>query len=114
MRGWGWTEAAMNHSFSAIAIATAALTLICAALAPGFAQRRNPEVQPAGRAAEPASLPDQELGRRFTVKPEDLPPPRSGPVVASRPLTLPYQGQTPRVPDGFTATPFATGLEHPR
>jgi len=25
-----------------------------------------------------------------------------------------YQGQTPRVPEGFTATPFATGLEHPR
>ena len=29
-------------------------------------------------------------------------------------MTVPYTGQTPRVPDGFTATPFVTGLEHPR
>ena len=104
----------MNYPLSRTAIATAALALICAALAPGWAQRPNPEAQPAGQSADPASLPDQELGRRFTVKPEDLPPPKSGPVVASRPLTLPYQGQTPRVPDGFTATLFASGLEHPR
>ena len=27
---------------------------------------------------------------------------------------MPYAGQVPRVPDGFTATPFATGLDHPR
>jgi glucose/arabinose dehydrogenase len=107
-------EAAMKHPLSGIAIATAALALTCAALAPGWAQRANPEAQPAGQSADPASLPDQELGRRFTVKPEDLPAPRTGPVVASRPLTLPYQGQTPRVPDGFTATLFASGLEHPR
>src|SRR6187551_251193 len=100
MRGWGSMEAAMNYRFSGIAIAAAALVLTCAALAPGFAQRRTPEAQPAGQSADPASLPDQELGRRFTVKPEDLPPPKSGPIVASRPLTLPYQGQTPRVPDG--------------
>ena len=27
---------------------------------------------------------------------------------------MPYAGQKPRVPEGFTATAFATGLEHPR
>jgi glucose/arabinose dehydrogenase len=59
-------------------------------------------------------LPDQELGRRFTVKPEDMSPPNTGPVVASRSIVIPYAGQVPRVPEGFTATPFATGLAHPR
>jgi glucose/arabinose dehydrogenase len=69
---------------------------------------------PAAQPSDPALLPDQELGKRFTVKPDDLPPPKTGPVVAARPLTLPYQAQTPRLPEGFTATPFITGLEHPR
>ncbi|MFG3597594.1 PQQ-dependent sugar dehydrogenase [Bradyrhizobium sp. RDI18] len=59
-------------------------------------------------------MPDQELGRRFTVKAEDLPPPKTGPVVSSRSLVIPHQGQTPRVPEGFITTAFMTGLEHPR
>jgi glucose/arabinose dehydrogenase len=63
---------------------------------------------------DPAQLPDQEIGRRFSVRPEDLPKPHDGPIVASRSLTVPYAGQAPRVPQGFTATPFATGLVHPR
>src|SRR5256886_7645579 len=64
--------------------------------------------------ADPASNPDQELGRRFLIKAENLPPPKSGPVAASRSLVIPYTGQAPRVMEGFTATPFITGLEHPR
>jgi glucose/arabinose dehydrogenase len=64
--------------------------------------------------AYPANNPDQELGRRFLIKAENLPPPKTGPVAASRSLVMPYAGQTPRVMDGFTATPFITGLEHPR
>jgi glucose/arabinose dehydrogenase len=64
--------------------------------------------------ADPASTPDQELGRRFLIKAENLPPPKSGPVAASRSLVIPYAGQAPRVMEGFTATPFITGLEHPR
>ena len=80
-----------------------------------IAQRNDARTSaPAAQPSDPALLPDQELGRRFTVKAEDLPQPKTGPVVASRPLTLPYQGQAPRVPEGFTATPFITGLEHPR
>src|SRR5215467_8984402 len=65
-------------------------------------------------SANPASNPDQELGRRFLIKAENLPPPKSDPVAASRSLLIPYAGQAPRVMEGFTATPFATGLEHPR
>src|SRR6266513_2192071 len=61
-----------------------------------------------------ASNPDQELGRRFLIKAEALPPPKSDPIAASRSLVVPYAGQVPRVMEGFTATPFVTGLEHPR
>ena len=64
--------------------------------------------------AEPAGNPDQELGRRFLIKAENLPPPKSGSIAASRSLVIPYAGQAPRVMEGFTATPFITGLEHPR
>src|SRR5437016_6692337 len=63
---------------------------------------------------DPASNPDQELGRRFLINAESLPPPKSDPVAASRSLLIPYAGQVPRVMEGFTATPFVTGLEHPR
>src|SRR5438093_13335940 len=63
---------------------------------------------------DPASNPDQELGRRFLIKAEALPPPKSDPIAASRSLVVPYAGQVPRVMEGFTATPFVTGLEHPR
>ena len=65
-------------------------------------------------APGPASNPDQELGRRFLIKAENLPSPKSDPVAASRSLLIPYTGQVPRVMEGFTATPFVTGLEHPR
>src|SRR6516225_313510 len=65
-------------------------------------------------AVGPASNPDQELGRRFLVKPENLPAPKSDPVAASRSLVIPYTGQVPRVMENFTATPFVTGLENPR
>jgi glucose/arabinose dehydrogenase len=90
---------------SRLICATAAAALACL-LAPAQAQ------QPA--QTDPASLPDQQLGHRFSVKAEDLPPPRTGPVVAARSLVVPYAGQIPRVPEGFTVTPFATGLAHPR
>lgn len=93
-------------------MATTALAAVV--LAPVSAQQRSAPAPQAGQSFNPATLPDQEIGRRITVKPEDLPPPKTGPVVASRSMTVPYGGQTLRVPDGFTATPFATNLEHPR
>ncbi len=93
-------------------MASAAFALTAAATVPTLAQ--NSPAQPKAAPDNPAALPDQEIGRRITVKAEDLPPPKTGPVVSSRSLILPYTGQAPRVPEGFTATAFATGLEHPR
>jgi glucose/arabinose dehydrogenase len=99
--------------------ATSALALSLL-LAPALLDRSQaqqpaaPQTQPPAPTADPASLPEQQLGHRTSVKAEDLPPPRSGPIVTARSLVLPYEGQVPRVPEGFTATPFATGLAHPR
>ena len=59
-------------------------------------------------------LVEHEIGRHFQVSPADLPAPKTGPIVTNRPLTVPYSGQSPQVPPGFTATAFATGLANPR
>ena len=59
-------------------------------------------------------LAQHEIGRRFHIDPSDLPPPKTGPIVTDRSLIVPYSGQVPQVPSGFTATPFATGLVNPR
>src|SRR6516165_2066951 len=59
-------------------------------------------------------LAQHEIGRRFHIDSTDLPPPKTGPIVTDRPLIVPYSGQVPQVPPGFTATPFATGLVTPR
>jgi glucose/arabinose dehydrogenase len=87
-------------------VSTSAALALAFLMSPAVAQQSTPN--------DPASLPEQQLGHRFTVKAEDLPPPHTGPVVAARSLVVPYAGQVPRVPEGFTATPFATGLAHPR
>jgi glucose/arabinose dehydrogenase len=62
----------------------------------------------------PALLPDQEIGRQFEIKPDQLLAPYSTPVASSRSLTLSYTGQVPRVPEGFKVSLFASGLQHPR
>jgi hypothetical protein len=59
-------------------------------------------------------LAEHEIGRRFHFEPADLPPPKTGAIVTDRSLIVPYSGQVPQVPPGFTATPFATGLVNPR
>jgi hypothetical protein len=77
------------------------------------AQRVQPPAAANMTAAfDPATLPDQKVGEKITVKTEDLPPPKTGPVVSSRSMVVPFSDQKPRVPDGFAVTPFATGLEH--
>src|SRR5947207_12529131 len=103
----------MKFRPSQLLMASAAFVVAAAATLPTLAQT-SPAQSKAAAADNPASLPDQEIGRRITVKAEDMPPPRTGPIVSSRSMTLPYTGQVPRVPEGFTATAFATGLEHPR
>ena len=57
---------------------------------------------------------EHEIGRRFQIDPANLPEPKTPPVVTNRSLIVPYDGQVPQVPPGFTATPFATGLVNPR
>ena len=64
--------------FVPFAIAACTLAAIAVTFVPSQAQ--NSRTAKAGASSDPASLPDQELGRRFTVKPDDLPPPRTGPV----------------------------------
>ena len=95
----------MPHHSGFVSSLAACAAFACL-LAPAYAQQAAP--------TDPASLPDQQLGHRFTVKAEDLPPPYKGTVAAARSLIVPYAGQVPRVPEGFTVTPFATGLTHPR
>ncbi|TMK04022.1 MAG: hypothetical protein E6G71_17680 [Alphaproteobacteria bacterium] len=103
----------MKHAshFAGAAVMAAIATTV---LSPAGAQPGNPPLPKKTATFDPATLPDQEIGRRFSIKAEDLPSPKSGPVVSSRSLTLPYEGQRPRAPEGFTVTAFATGLEHPR
>ena len=98
----------MRYLICTIAAALAAawaLPFVAAAQQGGSTQQAAPD---------PASNPDQELGRKFLIRPENLALPKSGPVAASRSLVIPYAGQTPRVMEGFTVTPFVIGLEQPR
>jgi glucose/arabinose dehydrogenase len=99
----------MARCFSRAAWSTAAMALIAAGAIAQTQQRSAVTT-----VTDPAQLPDQEIGRRNSVKPEDLPPPYTKPIVASRPVTVPHAGQVPRVPQGFTVTLFASGLAHPR
>ena len=57
---------------------------------------------------------EHEIGRRFHFDPNDLPPPKRGPIVTDRSLVVPFNGQKLEVPPGFTAAPFVTGLVNPR
>ncbi len=57
---------------------------------------------------------EHEIGRRFHIDPNDLPAPKTGPIVTNRSLVVPFNGQALEVPPGFAATLFATGLVNPR
>jgi glucose/arabinose dehydrogenase len=101
-----WTTSAV-----ALATAVAGALLLSTALA-----QRSP-IPAAATAGDPLAqnfLAEHEIGRRFHFDPADLPAPKSGPIVTNRSLTLRYGGQTLQVPQGFVATPFATGLVNPR
>jgi len=62
----------------------------------------------------PGALSEQQVGQSFTVKPQDLPAPFASPSASNSSSVVPYRGQTLRVPEGFSALPFATGLSNPR
>jgi glucose/arabinose dehydrogenase len=57
---------------------------------------------------------DQELGKRFEIKAEDLPPPYADEAVRNGPNVVDRGSHEPKAPDGFTVTLFAGELEHPR
>jgi glucose/arabinose dehydrogenase len=98
-----------NRAFLALLIAAGGAVGL--ALSTGLAQQGSPA---AAAIKSPADLPEQQLGHRIRIDPTDLPAPHSGPVVTNTSVVIPYAGQAPRVPEGFEATPFVTGLEHPR
>src|SRR5436190_4791184 len=97
-----------THSLGTSGALGAALTLLTAAAAQHGAGQSNDEELRRNFAAQ------HEVGRKFQINPNDLPAPKSGPIVTNRSLVVPYAGQSPSVPGGFTATPFATGLANPR
>ena len=67
----------------------------------------------ATHAQEPA--PGQAPGQRFHVSPADLPAPYATDTVSNGPELIPRPPRaTLAVPDGFTATIFADGLNFPR
>jgi glucose/arabinose dehydrogenase len=95
-----------------------AVTLIATASAFGSAEAQQNDAR--GQAQNDKDnfarnfLAQHEIGRRFRIDPAELPPPKTGAIVTNRSLIVPYSGQVPQVPAGFTATPFATGLVNPR
>src|SRR5215831_10540779 len=99
----------MRRIICTIATATLAFSAMSS-----FANAQQSKSTPQAAPTDPASNPDQALGKRFQFKAENLPAPKSDPIAASRSLVIPYAGQTPRVMEGFTATAFITGLENPR
>jgi glucose/arabinose dehydrogenase len=80
------------------------------------AQQKNAQGQIAGTQDNLTQnfLAQHEIGRRFHIDSDDLPAPKTSPIVTNRSLIVPYSGQVPQVPPGFTATPFVTGLANPR
>jgi glucose/arabinose dehydrogenase len=97
-------------------------TVLVAALVTGMVLvsgvvQRTAESAPDGNTADMLAQnfkAEHEIGRQYRIDPAELPPPKTGPIVTNRVLTIPSNGQTLQVPPGFTATPFATGLVNPR
>jgi glucose/arabinose dehydrogenase len=89
------------------------VTLLAAMLTTSAAFAEKAKRQRLAAATTNVVSRDQELGQSHSVRPEDLPAPGATKPVSNAPLTLPFDGQTPRLPEGFTASLFAK-LEHPR
>jgi len=87
--------------------------LLLATLATGAAFAEQGKHQRLAAAAREVVSRDQELGKSHTVRPGDLPAPGATRAVSNAALIRPFNGQTPKVPDGFTVTLYAK-LKHPR
>jgi glucose/arabinose dehydrogenase len=105
---------ARKSGISSIALAACAVGLL--ALSPAAAQQSAATAQVLDTKDELAQnfAAEHEIGRRYHFDPNDLPPPKTGPIVADRSLIVPFNGQKLEVPPGFTAAPFVTGLVNPR
>jgi glucose/arabinose dehydrogenase len=57
---------------------------------------------------------EHQIGHRFQIDPNQLPAPKSGPIVSNRPLTVPFNDQKLQAPPGFAVTLFTSGLANPR
>lgn len=57
---------------------------------------------------------DQRVGASFRFEMGDMPAPYTGPAVRNSPVTLPPEGRELNLPEGFSATLYASDLEHPR
>jgi glucose/arabinose dehydrogenase len=105
----------MKSGISSIALAASAAVVL--ALWPASAQQLSAAPGQGSVAKEELAQnfqAEHEIGRRYHFDPNDLPPPKTGPIVADRSLVVPYDGQKLEVPPGFTAAPFVTGLVNPR
>jgi len=105
---------AKNSGISLTALAACAAAVL--ALSSASAQQKAAPGQAADAKDELAQnfQAEHEIGRRFRIDPNDLPAPKTGPIVTDRSLVVPFNGQTLEVPPGFAATQFATGLANPR
>src|SRR5262245_12537293 len=92
-----------SHRLAIIAAAVATASLVVSSTS---AQRNEQKQAPDKRIAEAVVSPDQEMGKRFRVNADELPAPKATPAVSNRSLVLPHEGQTPKVPEGFTVTLF--------
>jgi glucose/arabinose dehydrogenase len=97
---------------SRIIIAIIAFASICLAALPLSAQRKH------GSAHKVAAhgvvvAEDQEIGKTFRISADELPQPKATKAVSNGPLSVPFDSQAPKVPEGFAASLFAK-LEHPR
>src|SRR6202049_1545309 len=97
----------MTRQFGSLLVGLAALTAIVLALPSSGAEPK------ANSTAQNFAI-YHEIGHRFRINPNELPAPKAGPIVTNRSLTIPFGEQTLSVPEGFTATLFASGLVNPR
>ena len=98
---------ARTSGISSIALAAYAAGLLT--LSPATAQQSAATAQGSDTKDELAQnfAAEHEVGRRYHFEPNDLPPPKTGPIVADRSMIVPFNGQKLEVPPGFTATLFA-------
>ena len=87
-----------------LAAATAVGVLVVSGVAQRAAQSA-PDTNTAEMLAQNFKA-EHEIGRQYRIDPAELPPPKTGPIVTNRVLTIPFNGQTLQVPPGFHRDPL--------